>query len=422
MKIITENLPNLRTVIVALATKHGSSYDEISGLTSVLIPTLIRGTKKHTEEHLNLLIDGKGSEFLYFIKKDYCVLGLRCTPEEVDNSLSLLFEIITEPIIEESIFEVEKQNLIQKVKQELDNPLSRLVGFTIDKAVFGEEHPYGRPVNGFPETIEKLSREMAIKLLENGFFVDPIGIILGNLEALDRNQLVESFQSYINSIPFRVLEKPTNLPKVNVQPMNIYCTETKQAKNTYIALNCIGELEHRDYIMTQYAAALLGQTPNSRMFKSIRDEKGLSYITITSPNFIGELGYFSTIIDVNHQRVEEAISELVYTMQNLADNGVEEEECQAVKEFLTAMLDSKFDRTKSLVATLIDSIYHGGPKNFEEFYESIENITSQNFHNWYKKNFKRENLSLAIEGNASYEEIDQYLKKTMFGCLYDGKI
>ncbi len=333
-------------------------------------------------------------------------MGIRSVPSEAENAIGLLSEIITEATLPGHAIEAERANLVQEIAEVLENPISRLREFAIGRTVFGDGHPLGQPKLGFPETVEKLNQSILKDVYENDLIVDPVVIALGPLpvDALERLQGL--LQDRLKSS--HIWNRPSTLPVIppcNVRTNNLVMATDANAQNAYMSLNCRVDRDLRDRAKLRFASALLGESFAARMFRIIRDERGLCYIAHTSLMFSGDYSVLSSMMDVDKPRVHEAISSLVEITGDLSTSPVPEGEFEITKDYVLGKMDLDFDNPFSLLFLLASHAYSGGGlTDLRSYYKDLEQLTIDDFHAWCKNAIQRKNLTLTVDGCAPGQE------------------
>lgn len=400
MRMHIENIPSLHsTVVLGIATAHGACHDKKTSTTSLLLPCLSRGTQHHAEQEINEMIDGKGSELFYNIKRDYSIMGLWCLESEARNSIELLCELISEPLLKEETLAAEQNNLVQKAREYLDNPITRQYIYNITKTIFGDEHPLGSPVVGYPDDIKAIKREDLLNTLQSSLMTEPIGIIIGNLDKHTGEELSNAFQSALENIPHNINKSRSYFSSVKQKNFNLFMNQDENSKNAYLSLNCLVLPQNKNYNMLKLVSAVLGSSFASRLFRIIRDEQGLSYMATNYYESVDKYSFFSNIIDIDSNKISKGITSLTEITTDLAENILSPEEFQITKDYLLGKLDLDFDNPTRLMNMLVPSLYHDGPTNLQGFYDGIKEIQREDILKWCENVIAKENLSLTVDGN-----------------------
>ncbi len=403
---------NLRTVCLGIVTYHGAAHDSLAGTTQVLLQTMGRGTEQHDELEIAKLIDGTGGSLFTTTDKDFAVIGAQVQPKHAMRTLELLFEMITTPSLEDSHFQIEKQNLVQLYHQVQSNAIRRMLIFDADKAVFGETHPLGRSQIGTPESINQITldnlHETHQKLL-----VSPWGFAVGAISETLQSQIDQEFSNFLSSQNFEP-KKTHSFPQKTVPPNNIIASSSKEDGSVYLCVNIISDIKPTTIGLARFSSALLGESFGSRMFSILRDQKAFGYLTGATLKLLDTALILRCYMETNPTRTEEAIDSLVEIISDLGKNPVSEEEYNTTRDFILGQLDLSFDDSRALTSRIINRGVHGLSPTVESRYKEIETVKTEDIHSLWKKLLHPKNFSLAIIGDMDPTKIQENWKNKTF--------
>ncbi|MHA1791217.1 MAG: M16 family metallopeptidase [Promethearchaeota archaeon] len=413
MDISTFSSQHLKSITIVLGFQHGVAYEKKPGLASILLPMLSRGTMDHSEEEINILLESNGIKLFTNVAQSISSIGIRCIPGEAENAMDLLFEIISRPLLNDSILETQKQNSIQKIMEINQDPFSRITEVEIFKSIFGESHPLSKHILGDIDSIKSINRDDLFTCLKNNLLINPHGVIIGNFEDHEfrdsfKEDLVQVFLAHLEKISDFISLKKQELLNVSVKPKNLHVHEDTTINNLYFGLNYRTPPNLTNPWNLKFLSTLLGGTLGSRMFRIIRDEKGLSYIAGSFSATIMHHGYFTCIMDVDKNRIEEGINTLQEIIQDVVDNGISDEEMDFTKESLLSAIELSLDNPRWIAGEILNNKFNRDSTNPYLSYQMVEKIDKSSLIEWSKKVIKNENLSLAVDGNITKQEMKKY--------------
>jgi predicted Zn-dependent peptidase len=406
VKVQIESLPNLNSTTAAIVVHHGGIHDREAGTSQIALQTMKRATELQSEKDLVKVIDGKGSRLFHSIQKDYSLIGIRTIKKEFERGISTLVEVMSQPLLSEDMIEIEKGNLVQRIRQIKQNPLHNLLYLENDKVIFGENHPYSNPAIGKEETVKSIGREDIVKFFENEFYIKPFGIMIGNFDALSKDEYSNYLRSEIEKSDINFVSQKEEIPPISVPHWNLSSNYQEGSQNAYIGFNFRTKPTENLLSMSRYAAVLIGESGSSRLFK-LRDTTGLSYMCYGYRKLINDTGYVGGLLDVASDRVQEAIRAVTDILFNIKKVQIPQQEHQDVYNYLMGKIDLSFDQPEQMIQTLANSTIHNGPKTMEEYYSTFENITPEVFHDWCQQNILPETISLSIDGKFDIDEINE---------------
>ncbi len=403
---------NLRTVCLGIVTFHGAAHDSLPGTTQVLLQTMSRGTEQHDELKIARLIDGTGGSLFSTTDKDFAVIGAQVQPKYAVRTLELLFEMISTPTLDETHFEIEKQNLVQLYHQVQSNVIRRMLIFDADKAVFGENHPLGRSQIGTPESINQIALDNLYETHQK-LLVSPWGFAVGAISETLQAQIEQKFTTFLSSQSFEP-KKTHSFPQKTVPPNNLIASSSKEDGSVYLCVNIISDIKPTTIGLARFSSALLGESMGSRMFAILRDQKAFGYLAGATLKLLDTAVILRCYMETNPERTEEAIDSLVEIISDLAKKPISQEEYNTTRDFILGQLDLSFDDSRGLASRIINRRVHGLSPTTESRYEEIEAVTSKDLHSLWKELLHPKNFSLAIIGDIDLTKIQENWKNQTY--------
>lgn len=149
---------NLPLVYLNFTVKAGAVTDPAgkSGLTNFMAEMLLRGTKSRSKGQLDLALDQMGARLEVETRSEALILRGAVLSSELKHFLNLLSEIITEPSFPEGEIKKLKAEVKSQIAEELGQDSS--LGMRRFAKFLFRKHPYGKPVLGTTQDIQRLNR------------------------------------------------------------------------------------------------------------------------------------------------------------------------------------------------------------------------------------------------------------------------
>ncbi|MFW9777692.1 MAG: M16 family metallopeptidase [Candidatus Heimdallarchaeota archaeon] len=389
---------HFRTCTLGLVTKHGAANDLVGGTTTVLAQVMKRGSSRYSEPEVAKLIDGKGGVFFTAVEKDYSIFGCRVLPRYSDDVLDLLFDLISTPILNPMAFEIEREKLIQTVQQIKASSLQKMLFFDADRAIFGPNHLLGRSQFGDEESLSKIGIEDLSSTLSK-FRENMFGFLVGNFNRTILSKVQQKFEEFSpRKLP---ISEQTKFPKRKNGKKVAVLSPVPSDQNAYLCLNVTTTATPLNVAMCRFSSALLGESYGSRMFRVLRDELGLGYITGSNMSVINDNLILRCFMETNPARVGEALGRLADLIVDLGRKPVSKREFETTKDFLINGLDLDFDSCLGITGKMINRRIHGLEESVESIYAEIQRVDPKELTLWWKDILAPENFSLAASGNIN---------------------
>jgi zinc protease len=335
-------IPDHRTPVVTqmIWYKVGSA-DETpgkSGLAHFLEHLMFKGTSKHPAGEFSQTVLRVGGNENAFTSTDYTGYFQRVPREQLGKMMEFEADRMTGLILKDENVLPERDVVLEEYNMRVaNNPDARLTEQIM--AALYLNHPYGRPVIGWHQEIEKLDREDALAFYKRFYAPNnAILIIAGDVEASEIRPMVEKNFAGIPSIPAKRLRPQEPTPAA---PRTVTLADPRVEQPTmrryYLvpsaATAAVGESPALDVL-----AQLMGGGANSYLYRSLVIDRQLAIST--GANYQGTALDPSQFIiaaspkpGVDFAQIEEAIDKVI---ADIAQTPPRAEDLERVKTQLIA--------------------------------------------------------------------------------------
>ncbi|WP_013324894.1 M16 family metallopeptidase [Gloeothece verrucosa] len=325
LTIVAEQMPvdavNLNVWLNVGSVKES---DEINGMAHFLEHMVFKGTPQLKSGEFERFIEERGAITNAATSQEYTHYYITTAPKDFAQLAPLQLDVVLNAMIPDEAFERERLVVLEEIRRSEDNPRRRTFYRAMETCF--EKLPYRRPVLGPATVIENLTPQQMRSF--HDYWYQPQSMtasVVGNLPVDEMIETVaDAFsQAYI---------KPTDRPFFNGH--NSQVLEPEPAFNDIIRREYEDESLHQARLvmawrvpgLTQleetYAldvlAVILGQGKVSRLFRDLREDKGLvSHISASNMSQgVQGIFYISAQLPVeNIPRVEAAITEHIRQIQ-----------------------------------------------------------------------------------------------------------
>ena len=345
LTIVAEQMPveavNLNVWIDVGSAKEN---DEINGMAHFLEHMVFKGTPNLKVGEFEQLIEEKGAVTNAATSQDYTHYYITTAPKDFAELAPLQLDVVLNPSLADEAFEREKLVVLEEIRRSEDSPRRRTFYRSMETCY--ETLPYRRPVLGPASVIENLRSQQMRDF--HGAWYQPQSMtaaVVGNLpveelvdtvtKAFDRHYS-SSNKSAKNTIPDLTPEKPfTNIVR------HEYTDESLQQARLVMVWRVPGMEDLDETYALDILAVILGQGKVSRLFRELREEKGLvnqigvSNMTQTHQGVF----YISAALPTqNIAQVEQAIADAIRNIQTepIAAKDIDRIRTQVANRFVFA--------------------------------------------------------------------------------------
>lgn len=343
LTIIAEQMP-VEAVNLNVWLNVGSTRetDDINGMAHFLEHMVFKGTPSLKIGEFEHLIEQRGAVTNAATSQDYTHYYITTAPKDFAELAPLQLDVVLNPSLEDEAFEREKLVVLEEIRRSEDNPRRRT--FSQAMTTCFDSLPYRRPVLGPEEVIANL-RSQQMRDFHN-YWYQPTSMtaaIVGNLPV---DNLIDIVAQGINHNPQTNSYIPTPQTTISEPPFTSIIRhesidESLQQARIVMMWRVPGMKELQETYALDILAVILGQGKVSRLFRDLREEKGLvnqigvSNMTQTHQGVF----YISAQLPTeNIDQVESAIAGHIKTIQNelIAAKDIERIRTQVANRFIFA--------------------------------------------------------------------------------------
>lgn len=387
--------PNQPVVKLEIIFKAGKWYEPAPGVSYLTAKMLLEGTSTRSAKQIAETIAFYGASLECSQGFDRSNLVLYCLSKHLEKLLPLVHEILTSPSFPEAELNLLKSRTIQNISIEKQKT-SYLATSALTRNIYGERHPY---VSGMEEAALSLIDQHQIRSFFQSQYAFPEAeiILAGDFRQEDR-QAIELLFGQLHSVPPDVT---TTWPFVPAQQQSFIDLPEKMQSSIRIGRHW-PLMSHPDYSKLSLINKILGGYFGSRLMKNIREEKGYTYgiFSAISSKEHDSLFYIGT--DVNYEKAEETVSEILKEIRILKQDLVSEEELETVKAYTvgkfindTATIFDQSEKYKTIILQNLSLEY------YSRHLQHIQSLTASEIPALVEEYLPEESLTVVIVGKKA---------------------
>ncbi len=400
IRLVTYDRPASPLIYFSIVFPDGSFIDPKgkAGASFLLSRILCGGAGDMNEETLLQVLDDNGISLIFSSGNNTFRCDVNCLPEKISLVFDLLKQIVLTPAFSETVFEREKSNLLQVLESKNKKVLGPAVR-AFSSALYGEGHPYSYSPDGTVETVENITLSDLKDLFKLYFRKDDVVVaVAGALN--DKEGFVAELDSVLNSFEWSdvVVEKAI-VPAFEGGHQALQIDLKREQALALVGVPGCDALSDRRYVVDLLLAALNGQS--SRLFKNIREERGLAYDTGMTARLGHHPGHLLLYALTEPSRVDATLSLLEEELEKMVAEALTEEEFATAK--LQMLSERAFDSQESrsiVVNSAINEYYGLGYRAYFDELDALKNISYETFCAEVKEMFGHQRRISVIAGDS----------------------
>ena len=398
LTIITEEIPYVESISINMGVRCGSRHEApgLEGMAHLVEHMLFKGTKSiPSPSKISELIEISGGSLNAATDYETTVYWCRVLSEKAEESLQLLFQLITEPLLRPVDLELERKVIIEEINSVNDFPNSR-ADVLLDELMWPGTS-LGRDIAGTIETVSNLSHESLVRFIKEKYNSNSVVIsAAGNLNHNEVIDIVGPMSETLNVSSDNIFNKinyTSNKPT--------FIREDRVTEQAHISIGFPGTSRDNE---ARYALdlliAILGEGMSSRLFQEIREKRGLAYDIGAGTSHHADTGVVNIYAAVDSKKYNDAVNVISEEVQKLKTN-THIEELDKVKSLYKGRMKLNMENTRSVATWNCNQLLHGSASGFqspEEFIEKISQVDLENIRNVASQYLSEEDMNVAVVG------------------------
>ncbi len=410
IRILTVNMPHVRSVTISVLLGVGSRYEpaEESGISHFVEHILFKGTRRWpTSRDIAEAIESTGGVLNGGTDKELTVFWAKVMDAHLERAIDVLADLIRNPLFNPEEAERERQVIIEEINMTLDSP-QQWVNMLIDEVVWPDQS-LGRDVAGSKETVNSLSPDKLKHYWQSCYGPQQTVIsVAGNIQSGEAESMIARFLGDWS-------QGDSNLwfPASDEQETPRLHLESRESEQSHLCLALRGvSSRDPDRFVVDVLNVLLGEGMSCRLFREIRENKGLAYDVHSYVSHFLDSGALTIYAGVNPANLEAATEAILNELAQLRDVAVSDAELNKAKEMIKGRLLLRMEDSRSVSSwygsqeLLLEEI-----QTIEEVTSIIEAISSKDLQRVAAKMFQSRGLNLAAVGPDLHQDrLDRILK------------
>jgi predicted Zn-dependent peptidase len=393
-RVITARLAGARSVSIAAYVLAGSRLEsaEEAGAAHFMEHITFKGTAAYpTTRAVSQAIEGVGGSFNAATDRESTVYWVRVPLREVARGMDVLGELIVRPRLRSEEIESERAVIVEEIRSYLDDP-GEHVHALFDLAMFGDT-PLGREIAGSEESVRGLPEGNLRAFWACAY--RPGNVVVAAAGDISHAEIValaerafgtgEASHSSFSAAP----ALPAGERVLSVR------------RDTTQAQLCLGlpglRRDDPEAWTLEVLNAIVGDGMSSRLFQSVREEKGLAYDVSSYIVDYADAGAFVVSAGVDPGKIGPAVSAILDELARVRDVAVPEGEMALSKAYLAGRLELRMEETRHVASWLGgQEALHDRVLTLEEALAELEAVTSEGVQRLAGRLVREDALRLAV--------------------------
>jgi predicted Zn-dependent peptidase len=400
IRLFVDPMAGLETAAIGVWAKAGAidEREEESGVAHLLEHMAFKGTRRRTARQIAEEIEAVGGYLNAATSYQRTGYYARILKGDIDLAIDILADILTEPLFDEVELNKEKEVVVQEIGEAWDSPDDAVHELLQGVAFRGQS--LGRPILGTVNSVRSHDRARLRSFMDRLYCTD--NMIVAAAGAVDADHIARAVEARFpkSAAPAANHKRPSPLYRGGV------AYDERDIEQTHIAVSYPGvSVRHEDFYATRVFSEMLGGGMASRLFQTIREERGLAYSVYSYADCyeeVGVLGVYVGADEANAKTAAELIRAEIGAMAEAVTQTELDRACAMLKSTLLMGLESPTGRTEAAAGQIAS---FGRPIPAAEIRERLDAVSMDDVRRCAARSLGEAGASLAVIGPADYAAV-----------------
>src|SRR5215831_10644939 len=350
LTILTEHMPVLRLVSIGIWVRRGSRHETRAqnGICHFIEHALFKGTQRRSAHDIATESDRLGGQFDAYTSHEMTGFAAKVVDTAMPRAFDLLSDMVLNPRFDEDDLAREQQVIIEEMKMIEDTPDELLT--ELFNAAYFPDHSLGRPIEGTERTVSSFDR-----------------------------QTTASFHAQ------------------HYAPRNF----------VIVAAPWPSALSQDRYAASMLGTIIGGGT-SSRLWQSIREERGLTYSIGAGGSTFTDVGMFTIYAGASPSHLDQVLDLSMQELRRIVREHVSDDELRLAKEQAISSVLLSLESSSARVGALArQEIIHGRHISPDEIIKMINAVSCESVRQVAQSCFTTAALSVGALGNLNGFAVDR---------------
>ena len=333
VRVISEAIPYVKSVTLGIWVGTGSRSEgqHNHGISHFIEHMVFKGTNNRSAKDIAETVDEVGGQLNAFTGKEHTCYYIKVLDTHLELALDVLSDMLLSSKFDAEDINREREVVLEEVHMYEDTPDELVHDIHLNHIWAG--HALGRNILGTIPAIEKFDKKLIHQYYQE--FYTPDNIVIAAAGNLTHERLEALSERYFGKMKGNrkqaAANSPILIPAITIQP--------KAVEQVHLCLGTTSVSQSSpDIYAVHILNNILGGGISSRLFQSIREDKGLAYSIYSYQTNYSDAGLFTVYAGTRPSNAVQ-VTELIW--QNISDlksEGITIRELTKTKEQLKGSL------------------------------------------------------------------------------------
>jgi predicted Zn-dependent peptidase len=396
--VLTESMPHLRSIAMGCWIDCGSRDEspETNGISHFIEHMVFKGTTTRSASQFAREVDAIGGNLDAFTGKETICFNIKVLDENLPAALDLLTDLVLHPTFAAEDILKEQSVILEEIKMDEDDP--NYLVHELFTQNFWPNEALGRPILGTAKTVSSFTQDIVLAEYARRF--TPANMVFTAAGNLQHDDFVAQVAAAFTSLSATSSER---LAKHNAPQAHPHIT-LKNKKSLEQVQFCLAvpalPVAHPDRYAAYLLNSILGGGMSSRLFQSIREDRGLAYSIYSELNPFRDTGSLAVYAGCSAANTRQVLALTLSEFTRFKQEPVTAEELDRARNQIKGNMVLGLESSNSRMSSLArQQMYWGRFFSLDEITAEIDRVTAADIQRLAHQLLQPDHLALTLLGN-----------------------
>ncbi len=332
LRVVSDQVDHVETVAVGVWVGAGARAEkpEECGAAHLLEHMAFKGTKRRAAAEIAGEVEAVGGVLNAHTSREATAFYAKVLKQDSGLAVDVLSDILQHSVFDPDELSRERAVVLQEIGQANDTPDDII--FDHFQLTAYPDQPLGQPVLGWSDIVKKMDRKALIEFQQQHYLAP--SMVLAASGNIDHDTVVDLAEEWFGEVSHGV---PTEVQGAAYNGGEY--REERDLEQVHLVLGLQGcAVTDPGYFALSVLSNLLGGGMSSRLFQTIREERGLVYSIHTFMSAYRDDGLFGVYAGTGESEVRELIPVLCDELAGIVDSVTEDEVLRSRSQLKASLL------------------------------------------------------------------------------------
>lgn len=401
VRVLSENHPDSRCAVTGFWVGSGTRNETSNqmGISHFLEHMVFKGTEKYSSLELALALESRGGDINAFTAREHTCFHTTSLKEDLGLSVDVLSQLTAFAKFEEKEFIKEKRVVQQEILMATDDLEEFAFDLYFEKIFPGNS--LGYQILGTIESIEAMTLKSIQAYYDQHF--NPSNLIVTAAGAVDHDEFVTYVEEHLKNKTWK-----------NSSPQIHHKTPEATVFRDFYKKDCEQYHIIAGFPACSYSAperfnsfvvnTALGGGMTSKLYQSVREERGLVYSIFSMLNTFTDTGIETIYAGTEKKHVQEVVDLILVELNKLRRTGLTKDEINLYKtQAKGQIIIGSEDIDNRMNSIAINEMIFGNYRPIEDVIDDINSVTVDSVMQYIETHLDPDKLSFFMLGSEEVQ-------------------